>query len=241
MPARPALYPELLAWECLDAMAAAYPFSRSARRERIHQVIDAVGLHDQWDRPVQSLFARERVLLAFALAILPLPDVLLLDEPAADSPAADIARMGRLIAHEAERGAAVLIACESLARWEGVCDGVIVLARGRVVTRGETGDLRRRAGVTGHVVVRLAENGAAHETLLAHLLRGSPLVHEVHEDGKGAWVAAYLGGHKQAAALLSALVAAGLPVSGFHFKADSAAAGPALDYTGAEHEHLVAP
>lgn len=241
MPAQPALYPELRAWECLDVMAAAYPFSRTDRRERIHAVLESVGLRGRWDQPVRELFARERVLLAFALAILPLPEVLLLDAPAEDAPSADLVRLGRLITAEAKRGAAVLIACENLTRWEGVCDGVLVLEQGRVITRGETGELRRRAGVTGHVIVRLADHSAAQEALLGHILRGSPLVHEVHEDEKGAWVAAYLGGHKQAAALLSALIAAGLTVSGFHFKADSAASGPPLDYSGEERERLTAP
>ena len=134
MPAWPALYPELRVWECLDVLAADWSVPKHTRRDRIHEVIDTVGLGEKWNLTVRDLYARDRMLLAFGYAILQQPDVLLLDEPGMAADGMNCKTLGRLIRAEADRGAAVVLTNEALAPWETVFDDVLMLEGGEVVS-----------------------------------------------------------------------------------------------------------
>ncbi len=99
--------------------------------------------------------------------------------------------------------------------------------------------MRERAGVTGHLVVRMAPSDEDQRALLVRILEGSALIHHVHEDAPHAWIAAFLGREKQAAPLLASLVSAGLPIVDFHLKRENLA-DTVLTEEEAEDSHAAA-
>ncbi|MGI8461772.1 MAG: ABC transporter ATP-binding protein [Solirubrobacterales bacterium] len=66
----------------LDVAAnAGYGLGRKPDRDRVHEVLELVGLEDQGARPVHELSGGQQQRVALARALAPTPDLVLLDEP----------------------------------------------------------------------------------------------------------------------------------------------------------------
>ena len=118
----------------------AFGITRAAR-ERIAELLDRVGLAGFERRPLGGLSGGEfqRVLLAHALD--PVPELLVLDEPAASLDPESDSRVEALLAHlKAASGAAVLLVTHDHAQVRRIADRVTVLNR-RVVREGAPGEL----------------------------------------------------------------------------------------------------
>jgi branched-chain amino acid transport system ATP-binding protein len=109
--------------------------------ERVHEVLDQVGLAGYRGVAVQELsYGRKRALeLALALALE--PTVLLLDEPTAGMGTEDIARTVDLIARVRE-GRTVVMVEHNMSVVSRLADRVTVLTAGRVLTEGGYDEVR---------------------------------------------------------------------------------------------------
>ena len=110
-------------------------------RTSVDKALDALGVRDLSERNPAELSGGElqRVVVA-AVAVLE-PAVWLLDEPATALDAGGRARLFDLMAAEARRGAAVVVASEDADAMAPVADRLIVLERGRPVLDGRPGDV----------------------------------------------------------------------------------------------------
>lgn len=94
-------------------------------------------------RACGRLSGGQRTLVALALAVGSVPDVLLLDEPLADlDPLVRREVSAALLDEAAERGITVLLSTHVVADLVGVADHLLVLAGGRVLLDGDTDDLQ---------------------------------------------------------------------------------------------------
>lgn len=110
----------------------------------VDEVVAVMGLAAVADRPVRqfSLGMRKRVWLA--LAMLGRPRHLIVDEPLNGLDPPSISWLRDLLRRLAAEGTAVVVASHVLAEQERLCDYVVVLAAGRVVSQGRTTDLIRQ-------------------------------------------------------------------------------------------------
>jgi zinc transport system ATP-binding protein len=122
-------------------------------RARISALLQEVGLRGLEQRPLSVLSGGEtrRVLLAHALD--PLPELLILDEPASGLDESGVRQLESLLRSLKERGATVLMVSHDLEQVRRVADRVTVLDR-EVVTEGR------------------AEEALSHEEVLALLPAG---------------------------------------------------------------------
>jgi branched-chain amino acid transport system ATP-binding protein len=72
----------------------------------------------------------------FARALVPNPEVLLLDEPTSGVSVETVSLMKRLVSEEAKRGCAILLVDHDLSVIRDVCDRVIVLDAGKMIYDG---------------------------------------------------------------------------------------------------------
>lgn len=116
------------------------------RRER-HELLELVGLSNAANRRVEEMSKGMQQRLGIAQALVGEPRLLLLDEPtSALDPAGR--RAIRTLLHELRaRGIAVLLNSHLLGEVERVCDRVVILAGGKVVTAGRPDELTTRGGV----------------------------------------------------------------------------------------------
>jgi ABC-2 type transport system ATP-binding protein len=144
----PAFYDYLTGAENLALLAS---YSGGIPNARLRAVGQFVGIAEHLDRRVATYSRGMRQRLGLAQALLPEPDVLLLDEPAEGLDPEGIDDLRRaLVQLNRERGVTVLLASHLLSEVEQTCDRIAILRRGRLVLAGKLADLAadgRRARV----------------------------------------------------------------------------------------------
>ncbi len=80
--------------------------------------------------------------MQIARAMLPDPDLLLLDEPAAGLDPAETAELGEIVRRLPERGTSVLLVDHDMSLVMGICDVVHVLDFGRLLASGTPAEVR---------------------------------------------------------------------------------------------------
>jgi ABC-2 type transport system ATP-binding protein len=148
-----------------------------AARQRASEILDLVGLDEARFRPVGGFSTGMRQRTKLAQAIVAGPDLVLLDEPTAGLDPSGREEMLALVSRLGGFGIAVILATHLLDDVAEVCDHVVMLDGGTLVTDAPTSTLVTR---TGRVTVDVGPGGSA--ALLAELAsRGRTA--ELAEDG----------------------------------------------------------
>jgi ABC-2 type transport system ATP-binding protein len=111
------------------------------------ELLDLVGLADARERRVEAMSKGMQQRLGIAQALVGEPRLLLLDEPTSALDPAGRRTVRDLLVEVQRRGVAVLLNTHLLSEVEFVCDRVIILDQGVVVTAGRPAELVRPRGV----------------------------------------------------------------------------------------------
>ena len=136
----PAFYEYMSGWDNLRVLVGlSGPFDEKSARE----VVERVGLTDRINSKVSAYSHGMRQRLALAQALLPEPEVLLLDEPT-DGLDPEGIKWFRdfILGLREERGMTVLFNSHLLSEVEQMCDRVSIIRAGELVYEGEVNDLR---------------------------------------------------------------------------------------------------
>ena len=139
----PAFYDYLSGWQNLKILAALSGFTD---RTEISRVVDLVNLTERIKHPVGTYSHGMRQRLALAQALLPSPEVLLLDEPTDGLDPEGIREFRDFVLRlRDERGMTILFNSHLLAEVELLCDRVAIIKRGRLMYTGDGADLRQQS------------------------------------------------------------------------------------------------
>ena len=136
----PAYYPYLSAWKNLEIVRLA---TGGIEEKRIPETLELVGLGKRMHDRVRTFSQGMRQRLGIAMALLPRPRLVLLDEPTNGLDPQGIRWLRDLLRGFAARGNAVLVSSHLLSEMDQLADEVIVIDRGRLVRQGSI------AAVTG--------------------------------------------------------------------------------------------
>jgi ABC-type branched-subunit amino acid transport system ATPase component len=114
---------------------------------RARRLLDLVGLADRPDAAAGSLSYGQRKLLAFAAALMPDPDLLLLDEPAAAVNPTMIGQMKAHIQALHRQGKTVLLVEHNMDVVMDISQRIVVLDHGQKIAEGPPDAIRRDARV----------------------------------------------------------------------------------------------
>jgi ABC-2 type transport system ATP-binding protein len=120
--------------------------SGGGERER-SELLELVGLSEARARRVEAMSKGMQQRLGIAQALVGTPRLLFLDEPTSALDPAGRRTVRGLLEELRKRGVAVLLNSHLLSEVELVCDRVVILHRGEVVTAGRTHELARPRGV----------------------------------------------------------------------------------------------
>jgi branched-chain amino acid transport system ATP-binding protein len=121
---------------------------REARR-RSARLLELVGLTARREQPAASLPHGDERKLGVARALATEPRFLLLDEPAAGLPEAEVPEFGLVVRSvRDDQGAGVLLIDHNMALVMDVCDRIHVLDQGRMLAEGTPEEIRANLDVT---------------------------------------------------------------------------------------------
>lgn len=215
MPDYAGVYATTTVFEYLDFFARSNGMRGADRRTAVEGIIEFMGIGELRDRNVESLSKGLKQRVALGRAIVHNPQLLILDEPAANlDPRARI-EFRTLIRELAADGKTVLLSSHILTELSEVCDAVAVIEKGKILATGTVQEI-----MTGLKQQRvLSVRFAGGRDLAARFLLEQPGVMKVH-DANDRLQFEFGGDDNEQAALLGRLVAAGFPV--MEFSAESA-------------------
>ncbi|MBO9556202.1 ATP-binding cassette domain-containing protein [Cellulomonas sp.] len=193
----PAFVPGLSARANLTSLAQL----RGLPLGRVDAVLDVVGLTGRDREPVKRFSLGMKQRLGIAAALLPDPELLVLDEPTNGLDPSGIVEIRTLLGALAREGRTVVVSSHLLAEIEAVCDHLVVIRFGELLYSGPVAALLERTH--GHVEVK-PEHAADVDALVEALALAG---HEVEAVGDGVRV---LGAGSRAAAVNRDAAAAGI-------------------------------
>jgi ABC-2 type transport system ATP-binding protein len=129
LPEHNPLYLDLYIREYLEFNAGVYSVSKS----RIDEVIELTGLTPEKHKKIGQLSKGYRQRVGLATALLHNPDVLILDEPTTGLDPNQLVEIRRVIKN-AGKDKTVFLSTHILQEVEAICDRVIIIDKGRIVT-----------------------------------------------------------------------------------------------------------
>lgn len=166
----PSLYGHLTAVENLEIYRPLY----GATKARVAEVLDIVGLADTGKKLTKRFSLGMKQRLAIALALLPSPELLILDEPTNGLDPAGIIELRGLIRKLNEQfGMTLLISSHMLSEVEKMVTHVGIIYKGKTIFQGSLPELRQFQQKGARLLVNTSNNEAAMKLLQEY--------HPVHE------------------------------------------------------------
>jgi ABC-2 type transport system ATP-binding protein len=122
-----------------------YTASLFARTQDVREVLNRAGISGIGDRRVGKCSGGEQQRLRFALALLPDPELLVLDEPTTGMDVEGRRSFWSAIRKDAEQGRTVLFATHYLEEADAYADRIILLRHGLIVADGTASEIKAMA------------------------------------------------------------------------------------------------
>lgn len=129
----------LPAWQYLKQVARFYP---RVAEGRIHEVLEEVGLYEVRREKIKGFSTGMKQKLALAAAILPEPELVILDEPTNGLDIEGTVMFRKLVKRMAEeKGTSFLISSHMIHELEQLCNRVGIIVEGELVKEGRVSEL----------------------------------------------------------------------------------------------------
>ena len=169
----PAFYDYLTGWHNLEILSS---YTAPPTRARLQEVVEWVGLSGREHSKVRTYSHGMRARLALAQALLPRPELLILDEPSDGLDPEGIHEMRHTILRlRSELSLTILLSSHLLNEVEQLCTRIAVLNQGRKVFEGPLAQARRQEN---RVRLKVGDFAAATKAL-----RDTGLISD-HRDGQ---------------------------------------------------------
>jgi lantibiotic transport system ATP-binding protein len=154
----PSLYGHLTAKENLEVYRLIY----GASKDRIAEVLKIVGLEDTGMKTVKKFSLGMKQRLSIALALLPNPELLILDEPSNGLDPSGIIELRELIKRlNKEYGMTILISSHILSEVEKMVSHLGIIYKGRILFQGTLPELHKYQQKGSRIMINTSDNEAA--------------------------------------------------------------------------------
>jgi ABC-2 type transport system ATP-binding protein len=154
----PSLYGQLSAKENLEVYRPIY----GASKERVAEVLKIVGLEDTGKKSAKKFSLGMKQRLSIALALLPNPELLILDEPSNGLDPSGIIELRELIRQlNKVHGMTILISSHLLSEVEKMVSHVGIIYKGKMLFQGPLKELHSFQQKGSRLLINTSDNGAA--------------------------------------------------------------------------------
>ncbi len=176
----PSFYPTLSGRRNLEVLARLGRIDRG----RIEEALQLVELSDRAGDLVRAYSLGMKQRLGVAAALLPDPELMILDEPTNGLDPAGIREIRELLRGLADRGITVFVSSHLLAEIEAICDHLVLIDNGRIAFQGGIAEL---LAAQHSELLAVPEHDSDLDALVALCVRAG---HPAHVDGDGVRVQA---------------------------------------------------
>jgi ABC-2 type transport system ATP-binding protein len=155
MPAERGMYQRMRVRDHLVYYGRLSGLSEADAAARTDEWLERLGLGDRGGDTVQNLSSGNQQRVQLALALLTRPELLILDEPFSGLDPIATETLSEILREQVAAGAALLLSSHQLDLVAGVCSAVVIVDHGRVVLRGDVGELRASSPIR-HVEIEFA-------------------------------------------------------------------------------------
>ncbi|MGO4957815.1 ABC transporter ATP-binding protein [Luteococcus sp. Sow4_B9] len=184
MPEERGLYPKQPILDQLVYLARLKGLGASQARSEAIELLERFGLGERTKDKLEKLSLGNQQRVQIAAAVMASPTCLILDEPFSGLDPTAIDQMADLLRERASQGIPVLFSSHQLDLIDRLCDGLVILARGRVVARGSKQELESRGRIR-HRLVASTDTGWVRDLpgVVAIDVDGSTALLELSEPG----------------------------------------------------------
>ena len=219
-------YRDIQVWEYLDFFARAFGLRGALRRKVLQDIEEFTQLGEIRYKYLAALSKGMKQRVSLARSLVHNPQVLVMDEPAAGLDPRARLELRSLLKILAGQGKAILLSSHILSELQDICDGAVIIEKGKLLSAGTLEQLLQTAEGApaadaastapeaprrSHVVIEIAgAPEAARLKLLEHPLVAATEIHgerEIHVEISG--------GDAEAAQVVGTLFAAGIVVTGY--------------------------
>jgi ABC-type multidrug transport system ATPase subunit len=162
----PSLYGHLTAKENLEIYRPMY----GATKQKLSEVLDIVGLSDTGKKIVKKFSLGMKQRLSIALALLPDPELLILDEPSNGLDPAGIIELRELIKKlNKEHGMTIVVSSHLLGEVEKMVTHVGIILKGKMLFQGLLSDLHQFQQKGARLFIKTCDNEAAFTLLQQYM------------------------------------------------------------------------
>jgi ABC-2 type transport system ATP-binding protein len=176
--------------EYLDFFARAYGLRGAKRTQAVAAIEEFTNVTGIRNKHLKALSKGMKQRVSLGRALVYDPDVLILDEPAAGLDPRARVELRELLMLLAERKKAILISSHILTELTEICNGVVIIERGRILETGTIDDVVKKSTPRRTVAIRVLD--AQQTPLLIRELLQTPFVNnprqvgaEVHFEASG--------------------------------------------------------
>ena len=146
MPEERGMYPRMPVQEQLEYFGQLHGLDANAARAAARTWLERLGLAERGKAKVEELSHGNQQRAQLAAALVHEPKLLILDEPFAGLDPLAVRTLAEVLRGEAARGAAIVFSSHQLELVEDICEDVVIIDHGRIVTTGTVDALRRGSG-----------------------------------------------------------------------------------------------
>jgi ABC-2 type transport system ATP-binding protein len=176
MPEERGLYPKQAIADQLVYLASLRGMDPGAARTAVMELLERFGLAERAKDHVEKLSLGNQQRVQIIAALVPQPDALILDEPFSGLDPTAVDSMAGLLREHTSRGVPVLFSSHQLDLVDRLCDRLVIMAQGKVVTQGTAEELRA-GGPVRYELVTAGDAG---------WVRDLPGIHVADVDGRTA-------------------------------------------------------
>ena len=148
--------------EYLDFFARAYGLKGKKRTQAVEAIEEFTNVTGIRDKHLKALSKGMKQRVSLGRALVYDPDVLVLDEPAAGLDPRARVELRELLLVLAERRKAILISSHILTELTEICNGVVIIERGKILETGTIDEVLKKSAPRRTVAIRLLE-GNSHQ------------------------------------------------------------------------------
>lgn len=144
VPDTPDIFLQLSAMEYWELIRSAYQLSENSVKERREKLIDLFNMQQHLNETLSSFSHGMRQKAVLIGALLPDPDIWVLDEPLQGLDPQAAFDLKKLMQAHAEKGKTVIFSTHNLDTAQQLCDKLAILKQGELIYQGSVAELRNQ-------------------------------------------------------------------------------------------------